>query len=418
MVAGFKVADAGLMIVNATQGVEVGTEIFARYAEQYKMPLIIGVNQLDSEKAGWDTTIDSLKQTFGNKVVPVQFPVAVGPGFDGFVDVLKQKFYRFKDENGTREDLEIPAEYADQAEEYRLALMEAAAQNDEELMDKYFETNDLTFPEMIKGLNLGILSGSVMPVFCLSARKDIGVKRLMEFVINATPSPVKDVEVTTEGVEVPCDASKETALFFYRTSVEQHLGEVSYFKVMSGKITEGMDLVNPVTGAKERVTQIYAVAGKKKEKVSEMVAGDLGCTVKLKTVKTNQTLCVPSVDWAFKAIEFPQSKFRTAIKAKDEKDEEKLGEALNKYAAEDPTIEVLYAKELKQTILSGQGEHHINILKWHLNNVYKLEVDLFAPRISYRETITKVATASYRHKKQSGGAGQFGEVHLLIEPFV
>ena len=418
VISGFKVADAGVMIVNATQGVEVGTEIFARYADQYKMPLIIGVNQLDSEKASWDTTIDSLKQTFGNKVVPVQFPVAVGPGFDGFVDVLKQKLYRFKDENGTREDLEIPAEFADQAEEYRLALMEAAAQNDEELMEKYFETNDLTFPEMIKGLNLGILSGSVMPVFCLSAKKDIGVKRLMEFVINATPSPVKDVEETVDGVQVPCDASKETALFFYRTSVEQHLGEVSYFKVMSGKLTEGMDLVNPVTGAKERITQIYAVAGKKKEKVSEMVAGDLGCTVKLKTVKTNQTLCVPSVDWAFKAIEFPQSKFRTAIKAKDEKDEEKLGEALNKYSAEDPTIEVLYAKELKQTIISGQGEHHINILKWHHNNVYKLEVDLFAPRISYRETITKVATASYRHKKQSGGAGQFGEVHLLIEPFV
>ena len=418
VISGFKVADAGVMIVNATQGVEVGTEIFARYADQYKMPLIIGVNQLDSEKASWETTIDSLKQTFGNKVVPVQFPVAVGPGFDGFVDVLKQKLYRFKDENGTREDLEIPAEFADQAEEYRLALMEAAAQNDEELMEKYFETNDLTFPEMIKGLNLGILSGSVMPVFCLSAKKDIGVKRLMEFVINATPSPVKDVEETVDGVQVPCDASKETALFFYRTSVEQHLGEVSYFKVMSGKLTEGMDLVNPVTGAKERITQIYAVAGKKKEKVSEMVAGDLGCTVKLKTVKTNQTLCVPSVDWVFKAIEFPQSKFRTAIKAKDEKDEEKLGEALNKYSAEDPTIEVLYAKELKQTIISGQGEHHINILKWHLNNVYKLEVDLFAPRISYRETITKVATASYRHKKQSGGAGQFGEVHLLIEPFV
>ena len=418
VISGFKVADAGVMIVNATQGVEVGTEIFARYADQYKMPLIIGVNQLDSEKASWETTIDSLKQTFGNKVVPVQFPVAVGPGFDGFVDVLKQKLYRFKDENGTREDLEIPAEFADQAEEYRLALMEAAAQNDEELMEKYFETNDLTFPEMIKGLNLGILSGSVMPVFCLSAKKDIGVKRLMEFVINATPSPVKDVEETVDGVQVPCDASKETALFFYRTSVEQHLGEVAYFKVMSGKLTEGMDLVNPVTGAKERITQIYAVAGKKKEKVSEMVAGDLGCTVKLKTVKTNQTLCAPSVDWAFKAIEFPQSKFRTAIKAKDEKDEEKLGEALNKYSAEDPTIEVLYAKELKQTIISGQGEHHINILKWHLNNVYKLDVDLFAPRISYRETITKVATASYRHKKQSGGAGQFGEVHLLIEPFV
>ena len=405
------------MIVNAQQGVEVGTEIFARYAEEHHKPLIIGVNQLDSEKANWEHTLESLKQSFGGKVVPVQFPVEPGLGFKSFVDVLKMKYYTFTDENGTRQESEIPENLKDEAELMQAAIMEAAAENDEALMEKFFDAGVLTHDELIKGLNLGILSGSIMPVFCLSARKDIGVKRLMEFVINAAPSPADDADELVDGDKVRCDANGPVAIFIYKTALEQHLGDVSYFKVMSGKLTEGQDVVNPVTGAKERISQIFAVAGKKKEKVTEMVAGDIGCTVKLKTVKTNQTLCVPPTDWVFKPIEFPQPKFRTAIKAVDEKDEEKLGEALNRASAEDPTINVLYAKELKQTILSGQGEHHINILKWQLNNIYKIEVELFAPRISYRETITKVAAANYRHKKQSGGAGQFGEVHLLIEPY-
>jgi elongation factor G len=417
VITAFKVADSGVMIVNAQQGVEVGTEIFARYAEEHHKPVIIGVNQLDSEKANWDHTLETLRQAFGGKVVPVQFPVEPGVGFKSFVDVLKMKYYTFTDENGTRQESEIPANLKDEAELMQSAIMEAAAENDEALMEKFFDAGVLSHEELIKGLNIGILSGSIMPVFCLSAKKDIGVKRLMEFIINAAPSPAEDKEELTDGTTVSCDSNGPTALFVYKTALEQHLGDVSYFKVMSGKLVEGQDVINPVSGAKERISQIFAVAGKKKEKVSEMVAGDIGCTVKLKSVKTNQTLCTPSIDWVFKPIVFPQPKFRTAIKAVDEKDEEKLGEALNRASAEDPTINVLYAKELKQTILSGQGEHHINILKWQLNNIYKIEVELFAPRISYRETITKVAAANYRHRKQSGGAGQFGEVHLLIEPY-
>src|SRR5574344_322140 len=417
VISAFKVADAGVMVVNAQQGVEVGTEIFARQAEKCKKPLILAINQLDHEKANWEMALESVKQTFGKKVLVIQYPIETGVGFNSFIDVLKMKMYRFKDENGTREELEIPADQADQAAELHQVVAEMAAENDEALMELFFDKGQLTEEEIRAGLRIGIAKAEIMPLFCLSGRKDIGVKRLMEFVINAAPSPDKMVQMLKDGTTVPCDSAGQPSVFIYKTSVEQHLGDVSFFRVMSGKITEGMDPVNPENGSKERLSVIYAVAGKKKEKVTEMVAGDIGCTVKLKSVKTNQTLCTPSIDWVFKPIVFPQPKFRTAIKAVDEKEEEKLGEALNRASAEDPTINVLYAKELKQTILSGQGEHHINILKWQLNNIYKIEVELFAPRISYRETITKVAAANYRHRKQSGGAGQFGEVHLLIEPY-
>lgn len=418
MVSAFRVADTGVMIVNAQQGVEVGTEIFGRYAEQYRKPMIIGVNQLDSEKANWENTVDSLRQAWGKRVVLVQFPVNPGANFDSFVDVLMMKLYHFTDDNGTREEKEIPAELMEKALALQSELMEVAAESDEKLMEKYFDAGELTREEMIRGLYLGFQTGKLNPVFCLSAKKDIGVKRLMEFVINVAPAPSAHAEELTDGKMLECSADGPTSIFIYRTALEQHLGEVSYFKVMSGKLTEGQDLVNPETGGKERISAIYAVAGKKREKVSEMMAGDIGCTVKLKAVKTNQTLCAPGNEMVFKPIVFPPSKFRTAIKAVSEKDDEKLGELLNKASAEDPTIVVQYAKELKQVILSGQGEHHINILKWHLNNIHKIDVELFAPRISYRETITKVAAADYRHKKQSGGAGQFGEVHLLIEPYV
>ncbi len=418
VISAFRVADSGIMIINSQQGVEVGTEIFARYAEQHHKPIIIGINQLDSEKANWESSIESLKQAFGSKVVLVQFPISTGSSFDSFIDVLKMKMYKFKDDNGTREEMDIPAEFQDQAEELQSSLMEMAAENDEALMEIFFDKGTLSHEDMVKGLNLGFLSGSIMPVFCLSGRKDIGVKRLMEFVINVAPAPSINKEIAKDGTEVACDVNGSTAIFIYKNALEQHLGDVSYFKVMSGKLTEGQDLVNPENGNKERISAIYAVAGKKREKVTEMVAGDIGCTVKLKSVKTNQTLCVQGKELVFAPIVFPQAKYRTAIKAVDEKDEEKLGEVLNRAAAEDPTYIVQYAKELKQTILSGQGEQHINILKWFLTNVYKIEIELIAPRISYRETITKVAAANYRHRKQSGGAGQFGEVHLLVEPFV
>lgn len=418
VISAFKVADTGVMIVNAQQGVEVGTEILARYAEKHKKPLIIGVNQLDHEKANWEGALESLKKTFGKKVVIIQFPVDPGLNFNSFVDVLKMKLYVFKDENGTREEHEIPADLADQAAEYHQELAEMAAENDEALMEAFFDKGQLSEEEIRKGLSIGLSKCEIMPVFCLSAKKDIGVKRLMEFIINVAQTPDKTVQTLKTGETVPCDEKGQTSLFIYKTAIEQHLGEVSYFRVMSGKLTEGMDVVNHETGAKERISTIYAVAGKKRDKLTEIVAGDIGCTVKLKSVKTNQTLNSGSKEWAFEPIIFPPSKFRTAIKAKQEKDEEKLGELLNKAHAEDPTIRIEYSKELKQTILSGQGEHHINILKWHLTNTNKIEVDLFAPKIPYRETITKVALADYRHRKQSGGAGQFGEVHILIEPVV
>jgi elongation factor G len=418
VVSGFKVADSGIMLVNAQQGVEVGTEIFGRYAEKYNKPVILAVNQLDAEKANWENTVESMKQAFGSKVIVAQFPVNPGIPFDSFIDVITMKMYKFKDENGTREEMEIPDEFKDEADEYRAALVEMAAESDEALMEKFFDAGELSQEDMLKGLSIGFKGGLLMPVFCLSAKKDIGVKRLMEFVINVAPSPAHDKDELVDGTEIACDPNGPLALFVYKTAVEQHLGEVSYFKVMSGKLVEAQDVINSDNSSKERISAIYAVAGKKKEKVTEMMAGDIGCTVKLKSVKTNQTLCSPSVDWKFKPIEFPPAKFRTAIKAVSEKDEEKLGDILNRAAAEDPTIGVHYAKELKQTILTGQGEHHINILKWHINNIFKIDIELFAPRISYRETITKVACADYRHKKQSGGAGQFGEVHLLIEPFI
>lgn len=414
----FSVAENGILLVNATQGVEVGTEIFARHAVKHQKPLVIAVNQLDSEKQDWHMTIDSLKQAFGHKVVLVQYPINPGPSFDTFIDVLKMKMYKFKDENGTRESMDIPAEYLDEAQEIHQQLVEMAAENDESLMETFFDKGVLTEDEIRAGMKIGMQKGDILPVFCLSAKKDIGVKRIMEFTINAGVTPDLVENELKDGTLVKVDSNGPTSIFVYKTAQEQHLGEVSYFKVMSGKLTEGMDLINPETGAKERIAAIYAAAGKKREKISEVMAGDIACTVKLKSVKTGQTLNAANCEYAFKPTQFPAPKFRTAIKAVEEKDEEKLGEALLKAGAEDPTIIVEYSKELKQTILSGQGEHHINILKWQLNNINKLEVELFAPRIPYRETITKVATADYRHKKQSGGAGQFGEVHLLIEPYV
>lgn len=417
-VSAFKVCENGILVINAQQGVEVGTDIFARYADQYKLPLIVAVNQLDSEKADWEKTINDMKETFGHKPIIVQFPVNPGPSFDGFIDVLKMKYYHFKDDNGTREDLDIPANLMDEAETLRQELIEKAAEFDDTLMERFFENGSLTEDEIREGLGKGIRQGGVLPIFCLSGKKDIGVKRLMEFTIKTAISPAETKSVTKDGNVVECKSENPTSIFIYKTDVEPHLGEVSYFKVMSGHLTEGMDLENPETGDKERLSAIYAVAGAKKEKVTGLQAGEIGCTVKLRSGKTNVTLSQLGSGIAYEHIVFPASKYRCAIKAESQNDETKLGEALSKISAQDPTIIVEYSKELKQTILSGQGEQHINVCKWRLENEFGVKVVMFAPKIPYRETITKVATATYRHKKQSGGAGQFGEVSILICPIV
>lgn len=417
-VAAFKVCESGILLVNAQQGAEVGTEIFARYADKYNLPLIIAVNQLDGEKADWDATKASLEESFGKKPVIIQFPVNVGPNFNGFIDVLKMKYYYFTDDNGTREDKEIPDNLKEETEALRQELIERAAEYDDTLMEKFFAAGSLTEDEIRKGLGIGIRQREVLPVFCLSAKKDIGVKRLMEFTIKTAASPAESTYKTVDGNEIVCKQEAPTTLFIYKTDVEPHLGEVSYFKVMSGELTEGQDLENPANSDRERISTIYAVAGSKKEKVSDLMAGDIGCTVKLRAGKTNVTLSQPGTGIQYEDIVFPQAKYRTAIRAKAQADETKLGDALSKISTQDPTFIVEYSKELKQTIISGQGEQHINMAKGRIEKEFGIQVEFLSPKIPYRETITKTANAIYRHKKQSGGAGQFGEVHMLICPVV
>ena len=408
----FKVVDAAVMVMNGSAGVEVGTTLFARYADQYGVPMIIAVNQLDHDKSNWDAVRAAIGEEFGKKAVICQFPVNPGLNLEVFVDVITMKFY-----NSKNEALDIPAAYADEAEELRAELMEKAAEGSDELMEKFFDTMELTTDEIREGLRAGLVSGEAIPVFCVAAKENIGVRRLMEFIVNVVPSPLGTKQETIEGGEIVCNPGAPTSLFIFKTAVEQHLGEVSYFKVMSGTLNEGADLVNPETGNGERLSAIYAVAGAKKEKVSQLSAGDIGCAMKLKAGKTDVTLAQSGVD-AIKHMVFPDAKYRCAVKAVDKNDEAKVGDALNKIAAQDPTINVEYSKELRQTILSGMGEQHINYVKWRVNNEFKQNIELFAPKVPYRETITKVSWATYRHKKQTGGAGQFGEVSMLICPYV
>ena len=414
----FKVADVGLMLFNAQNGFEVGSEIQSRYAETYKVPLIGVINQLDHEKANWENTMESIAAFSKVKPVIVQYPVNPGPHFDAFIDVLLMKMFRFKDENGTREELPIPAEEAERAAELHHALLEAAAENDEGLMDLYFEKGDLETNDIRKGLGMGIANRDWMPIFCASAKRDIGTKRVMEFVINVAPNPdQRPPLLDVEGEPVLADASAPTVLFVFKSTIEQHVGEISYFRVVRGKVTEGMELMNTRTDNKEKISQLFAVAGKSRTKVSEMVAGDIGCTVKLKSTRTGDTLAAVGTHVVISPMIFPEPRYRAAVRALNQADEEKLGELLNKAKYEDPTLLVEYSKELKQTIIQGQGELHLKLLRDQIVSGSKIDIEYFAPKIPYRETITKTAAADYRHKKQSGGAGQFGEVHLIIEPY-
>ena len=417
-ISSLHVADTGVLVINAQNGVEVGTEIHIRWLEKFNKPMVIAMNKCDHDQANFEKAFESIKESLGGNAVLAQYPVNAGPGFDSIVDIIQMKLFKYPKEGGKPEITDIPAEEADRAEELRNELIEKAAENDEALMELFFENDTLTEDEMRKGITTGVVARGMFPVFCMSAKKDKGVGRFLEFINNVIPSTDElPATVTTDGEEVTCDASGPVALFVFKTSVESHIGEINFFKVLSGEIKEGVDLNNNSNRGKERLSQIFAPLGKNRTKVTSMSAGDIGCTVKLKNTKTNHTLTSPGVSWTFAPIAFPEPKFRTAIKTVSEGDEEKLGEALNRIHQEDPTVKVEYSKELKQIILSGQGEYHLNIVKWHLDNIYKVETTFIAPKIPYRETITKPAQSDYRHKKQSGGAGQFGEVHMIIEPY-
>ncbi len=417
----FKVGDVGVLVMNANNGWEVGGELNLRYSRNLNKPVIGVINQLDGDKANFEATLEGLKAAAHVRPIIVQYPVEQGAGFSAFIDVLMMKMYRFTDENGTREELEIPEDQLEYAQSLNQELSEAAAVYDDALMELYFEKGALTQDDIRSGLKLGVANREIMPIFCCSGKRDIGTKRLMEFIINVAPGPttptVAPKFTSTEGEELVADETQPAVVFVFKSQIEQHIGEITYFRVIRGKITEGMELVNSRTGNKEKLSQLFAVAGKNRVKVAELSAGDIGCTVKLKGTRTNDTLAAVGAHVKVEPIDFPEPRYRCAVKAKEQGDEEKLGKLLNDAKYEDPTILVEYSKELKQTIIQGQGEHHLNILKTRLSQENKMEIEFFAPKIPYRETITKVAQADYRHKKQSGGAGQFGEVHMVIEPY-
>ena len=417
-VTALNVTDTAIILLNGQYGVEVGTQNHFRYTEKLNKPVIFLVNQLDNEKCDYDNILEQLKEAYGSKVVPIQYPIATGPGFNALIDVLLMKKYSWKPEGGAPTIEDIPAEEMDKAMEMHKALVEAAAENDENLMEKFFEQDSLSEDEMREGIRKGLIARGMFPVFCVCGGKDMGVRRLMEFLGNVVPfvSEMPKVQ-NTEGKEVAPDSNGPESLYFFKTSVEPHIGEVSYFKVMSGKVHEGDDLLNADRGSKERIAQIYVVAGGNRVKVEELQAGDIGAAVKLKDVKTGNTLNGKDCDYKFNFIKYPNSKYTRAIKPVNEADVEKMMSILNRMREEDPTWVIEQSKELKQTLVHGQGEFHLRTLKWRLENNEKLPVKYEEPKIPYRETITKAARADYRHKKQSGGAGQFGEVHLIVEPY-
>ncbi len=417
-ITALNVTDTGVILINAQYGVEVGTQNIFRTTQKLKKPVIFALNQLDGEKADYENVIEQMREHFGNKIVTVQYPIQCGAGFNAMIDVLLMKKYSWGPDGGVPVIEEIPADQMDRAKELHQALVEAAAENDETLMDKFFEEGHLTEDEMREGIRKGLIDRSIYPVFCVSAAKDMGVRRMMEFLGNVVPF-VEDMPapVTTEGVEVKPDSNGPLSLYFFKTTVEPHIGEVSYFKVMSGALTPGVDLENVTRGTRERIAQIYCVCGSIKTQVDKLCAGDIGATVKLKDVRTGNTLDAKDCDYSFDFIRFPEPKYRRAVRPVTESDSEKLMAILTRMHEEDPTWVIEQSKELKQVILSGQGEFHLRTLKWRVENNDKLPIIFEEPRIPYRETITKAARADYRHKKQSGGAGQFGEVHLIIEPY-
>lgn len=412
-------SDLALMAINVQNGVEVGTEIHFRHAEKAEKPMLFVINGLDHEKANFDKSVEMMRERLTNNLILVQYPLNEGVGFNSIIDVLRMKMLRYGKDGGKAEVLDIPADQADKAAELHSALVEKAAESDEALMEIFFSNETLKEEEIKRGIYKGILSRGMFPVLCISAKHNIGIDSLMDFIVSEAPS-ITDMPApkNSKGNIVKPDPSGPASLYIFKSSIEEHIGEINYFRVYSGTVTENLDIINTNNGTKERLSQLYVCAGKNRTRVPELNVGDIGAVVKMKNTRMDHTLNVAGNDWRYEGVKFPEPKFRTAIKAQSESDDEKLGEALNKIHLEDPTIIIEYSKELKQILVHGQGEYHLNIMKWHLDNIYKIPTNFNPPRIPYRETITKAAQADYRHKKQSGGAGQFGEVHMIIEPYV
>ena len=418
--ASAKVTDAAFMLINAQEGIEVGTEMQWRVLNKYQSPIVFVLNQLDHEKAKFDEVLRELKEDFGNKVVPFQFPVSTGDGFNAIVDVLSNKILKYGKDGGLATVTDVTGDLVDKVEELRSFLIEAAAEGDEALMEKFFEEGTLSAEDIARGLKLSIKNRDLFPLLCVSAKNNMGVDYLLDFAINNIISPDQAAPITTTSkVELHSTVQEPVSAFIFKTAIETHIGEVSYFRVYGGEISEGQDLINLNNDSKERISQVMVVAGKNRQKINKVVAGDIAATIKLKDSRTNHTLGnAKGNTGTIPPIVMPEPTFFTSIKAANSSDDEKLGVALNELQKVDPSLKAGFSRELRQMVVSGLGELHINTMKWYLNNMNKIEIELFPSKIPYRETITKTAKATYRHKKQSGGAGQFGEVHMMVQPYV
>jgi elongation factor G len=413
-----RVADTGVMLLNAVMGVEVGTDIIWDYTEKFKTPMIFAVNKIDDDNSDFDKTVAEAKSHFGNKVVVVQYPRQQGAGFHEIIDVLRMTMYKFKDNGGKPEKLPIPDEEKSKAEDLHKELVEAVASNDEALMEKYFDKDELDEDDMKEGLKKAMINHDLFPLFCLSAERNMGSGRLMGFIDNVCPSANEmPPQKTKKGEVLPCDANGPACIFVYKAISEPHVGELSFFKVYSGTIKTGMELENESTGVTEKINQLFLVEGNKRTASNELAAGDIGATLKLKNTHVNNTLHARGKNYELPPIEFPPPNVTVAIEATKKGEEEKLSQALHQLREEDPTLLVEVSSELKQTLIHCQGDMHLAVAKWKIEHIHKLEVKFVKPRIPYRETIRKMADANYRHKKQSGGAGQFGEVYMRIEPW-
>ncbi len=417
VVSSLKVGDTALVMINAKSGVEVGTELLWEYVEKEETPAIFVVNQCDHEKADFESSLEQLKNRFGPKVLPVQYPLNAGTGFNTIIDALRLTMYVFSEGGGKPEKRDIPESEIARAQEMHNALVEAAAENDEELMEKFFDAGSLTEDELAQGLTIALAAQEIFPVFCASSIENMGSGRIMGFINDIAPSPdVRPPAKLADGGTLPINSAGDPNIFVYKTMSEPRIGKVSYFKVYTGKVESGVELYNERTSTGERFNQLFVSEGKNREQVDHLVAGDIGVTVKLKDTHTNDSLGLKGKTKIIRPIDFPSPRIRTAVKPPSKSDLEKLVKALHLIQEEDPTLIVEQSKELKQTILHGQGQLHLDLIKYRLNKNNEIEMEFERPRISYRETITKVANDSYRHKKQSGGAGQFGEVHMRIEP--
>jgi elongation factor G len=417
-VPALRVADTCVLLLSAQHGVEVGTDLVWNHMQRYDRPVLIAVNQLDHSNADFDNTVEEAKAHFGSAVTVMQYPVEQGEGFHRIIDLLKMTMYVFKDEGGKPEKHPIPESELEKANALHRELVEKAAENDESLMELYFEKGDLNENQLRMGLKIGMMKREVFPVFCLSSLRNMGSGRLMGFIDNVAPSALEMPPVQlANGGKLDCTAIGDPVLFIFKTILEPRTGQISVFKVLNGTVHEGTELINSRTGVSERIGQLFILEGKQRKPVEQLAAGDIGCTLKLKNTATADTLHTPGVEIELKPIDFPQSRIRQVISAVDQKQDEKMHQVVSELSKEDPTLIMGYVRETGEQIISAQGELHLQLLQWRLANEHGIAVDFHSPKVSYRETIRKPAEGYYRHKKQSGGAGQFAEVQLQIDPW-